>query len=304
MERARVAGRNAFFVWVGGLALVGCGSSAAEPDLVLAERLTTTEGDADYDCLGTETAPGPEDPITFEVQFEDLFAGPVGERGMPGEVCFSFYPDNGLPASDSCTDSGMTATPSPTSDQFSTAEVTDPDGGWFALRSYPDDTNLGVIAKNAFSGPSGSAQVFASFKPSTADEVTQGFGHARDPDTAAFYGVVRDCSGRPVQGAETRVLLDGEVVLDSDASEGPFYGYFTDSAESEPDPSLENVRRVWFAGNIPMDAETATVVACGNVDGMPTVIGCEEIRMYSQSVHRITLGPVRADGPSCPNICE
>ncbi|MFW6031722.1 MAG: hypothetical protein ACOC9T_03955, partial [Myxococcota bacterium] len=251
---------------VGALILAGCSSGGEEPGLVLADQLTAYMDEADYGCLGTRTAPAPEESTTFAVQFEDLLAGPVGERGTPGEVCFSFYDDNVLPASDSCSDSGMIAEPSTVDEQYSTADVTDPDGGWFALRSYPDEVNLGVVTKNAWSQPSGAAQVFATFKPATADGVAEGFDHMRDPDTAAFFGMVRDCGQDAVSGAEVRVLLDGELLRDSTTPEGPFYGYFTAESQAQPDPALDNSRRLWFAGNIPIDADRATLVACGNID--------------------------------------
>lgn len=251
---------------------------------------TTPSGAADYACNGDETAPATGSSTDFTLNFDDF-----GGMTAPGSICVSFYDDNMIPMSDSCAASGQMT------DTMGALSVTDPDASWYAYRVYPSTTTLGVIQKNEAAPASGGSADAYTVSPTTAQLIPGILGLSQDPADGIFAGAVSDCNGDLVNGAVFRVVKGGTIIPEGPMQADAHYEYFNGTGDlPQAGQDYTNDDGQFLGANIPVgtEGEQVELIACANVGGTPTLIGCEETRAFAGYVNIVNLGPLRSDGPA------
>lgn len=255
-----------------------------------------TTSPADLDCLGTATAPTGGEETTFSLQIREFNSGMAFE-GL--DVCF--FPDNEVSLS-GCT--GQMAT----TDGSGNVSVMAPEGGWYAYRVFANDLGGGSSSNIQDSiqvnevVPSGDSAEGNSVSEGTLGLIPAVLGLSRADNTALVAGTVQDCAGEPLYGAVVR-MYDGTTLLEeTEETVTPKYRYF--NGESFPSASNQwtHVDGLYAAANIPAaeGGSTITVEVWGEVDGEFQVIGCEEVPALPDAISIVNVGPLRADGPTCP----
>jgi hypothetical protein len=264
----------------------------AEPFVDL-PPLTADGLPANHACLGLPTAPPTGEERTFTLVIRDFQTRNV----VPG-LCVNVYPDNNVPASDTC--SGVMT------DAEGEVQVTN-EGGWFAYRLFPTATTMGVVQRNLMSGEAGASVGGTSVSTTTAGLLPGLVGRQRAEGSAAFLGAVHDCNGATVQGAGIRVARGGSVVAEGPGSRDPMYAYFSDTPLPDGMRSYTNSNGLFVAINIPVptQGEGAQLIGCGKVDGQNVeVIAAEETRSFADTYNISFLFPLRSDGPMPAYDCQ
>ncbi|MFW6067616.1 MAG: hypothetical protein ACOC97_04700 [Myxococcota bacterium] len=257
-------------------------------------ELIADNGPAAYDCA--PTAPPSGGPVMFTLAVRDFYGDVLDQP-----ICVSIYHDNVIPSGTDCTGGD-------TSDEGQ-IEFIDDDGGWFAYRahatSWSGDDLLAVVEPNKAAPSSGDEVRGTSVRTETADRLAEGMGRARDPDAGLVFGSVHDCNGNRVEGAVVRLTRNGEMISEGPRDLDTGYG-FIDREGMPVDRDTTDPSGRFLAVNVPPDDEAPLAVACGIRPGAtePSVIGCEPIPVFADTVSAIEIGPVRTDGPTCPDICR
>jgi hypothetical protein len=248
---------------------------------------------ADYGCLGLNTAPTTGEQRTFTLVIRDFQTG-----SRVAGLCVNVYPDNHVPASDTC--SGVVT------DAEGEVQVTN-HGGWFAYRLFPTATTMGVVQRNVMSGEAGASVGGNSVSTTTAGLLAGLVGRQRAEGTAAFVGTIYDCKGDPVQGAEVQVAYGDSIVAEGPGSRDPMYAYFSSSNLPDANQPHTNSNGLFMAINIPVptQGEVSQLIGCGKVDGQNVeVLGAEETPTFADTYNIVSLYPRRADGPTPAYDCQ
>jgi hypothetical protein len=306
------------FAFASGAFVIGCSSSGdpgwfddrdAGPDGDAADQEDSETGNegpfadlpqlavggypADYGCLGLETAPPTGEERTFTLVIRDFQTA----NRVPG-LCVNVYPDNNVPASDTC--SGVMT------DAEGEVQITN-NGGWFAYRLFPTITTRGVAQRNVMSGEAGASVGGNSVSTTTADLLPGLVGRQRAEGSAAFVGAIHDCDATTVEGAGIRVARGGSVVAEGPASRDPMYAYFSSSTLPDGNQPHTNSNGLFMAINIPVptQGEVSQLIGCGKVDGQNVeVLGAEETPTFADTYNILSLYPRRADGPTPTYGCQ
>lgn len=283
------------------------GSDAGAPpvpelDPLAAYAETTDEYEPrtlDYACLGERSQPAAGAPVstTFQLRdFQNDFAVDQTEVWL--------FSNNEI--ADECVAPACQAV---TTDVMGDATVSLPSEGWIAYRVLPKmglsrmSTVFAVFQYN-FPVPAtaGGAITGNSVSGSTIDLIPATLGVSRTDGLALIAGRVRDCAGNSVENAIIRVYdPSGAPVLEGDANDDPHFHYFNGSVERNL-PSLDQLHTspdgLYVLIQIPVRAEGRyRIEAWGNLDGEPTIIGCEAARIFPDAVTIVNLNPRRSDGP-------
>lgn len=254
-----------------------------------------TTSPAGLACIGTAMAPTGGEDTTFTLEIREFNSGNPYE-GL--DVCF--FPDNEVSVS-SCTGQMVTT------DASGNVSVTAPLGGWYAYRVFANDLGGGASSNIQDSiqvnevAPSDSAQG-NSVSQGTLGLIPAVLGLTRADGTALVAGTVQDCAGDPLYGTVVRMYDGGTLLEETDESVTPKYRYFDGDSFPSNSNTWTHVDGLYAAANIPAVASgsTITVEVWGEVEGEFQVIGCEEIVALPNAISIVNVGPLRADGPTCP----
>lgn len=295
------------------LGIVACGGntnpvrdSGAPPvpelDPLAAYEQTSTayvETTLDYSCLGTLTEPTGGDRVstTFELRdFQNGFTVDDTEVWL--------FDDNQI--ADTC---DPPFCQSVTTNANGDAVASLPASGWIAYRVLPKmglsrmTTVFGVFQYNfAIPATAGGSVTGNSVSGSTIDLIPATLGISRTPGLALVAGRIRDCGGASVENAIVRLYdPSGAPVLEGERTEDPHFHYFS----GEVMRNLPNVNQrdtntdgLFVLIQIPPADGEFRLEAWGNLDGEPTLIGCETARIFEDAVTIMNLNPTRADGPA------
>jgi hypothetical protein len=281
--------------------LMPVSASTENPDSETFEPATL-----DYACLGERTRPegGAALDATFHlIDFQDDF-------DVPNATVWLFT-DNVI--ADNCAGPSCQIL---TTDGMGRATAQLPTGGWYAYRVLPYDDPFsrmsdifGVFQYNEPApDASGGTVTGNSVNGVTIDLIPSLLGITRAPGLALIAGRIEDCSGQFVENAVVRIYdPDGNCIEDGPQNDDPHIHYFNGDASNNL-PALEvtqsNTDGLYLIVHIPPDPENRPfrVEAWGDVDGEPTLIGCETARIFPDAVTILNMIPLRGDAAAeCPS---
>ena len=260
-------------------------------------QMAETTSPADFTCSGTRTAPTGGAPKEFTIEIREFVSD------MPFEgLCVQFFDDNMVDLGATC-DGLMT-------DAAGNITVTAPAGGWYAYRLFPRDgdapanTIVDTLQINE-EVPAGDTTAGNSVSAGTLGLIPSVLGLNRQDGTALVAGTAQDCNGAPVYGGIVRMYTtDGTLLEETATANSPKYRYFNGSSFPDGRQKWTHVDGLYAAANIPSPAAGAQVLVevSGLRDGVYQVIGCEQVPILPNAVSIVNVGPLRADGPSCPGM--
>lgn len=273
------------------------------PDSSMAQLIDpATAMPADFACMGTRTQPAEGDAISFTFTVEDF------QEGTPtANVCFEFYPDNVVPADDGTCDGMMT-------DASGNATVMDAAGSWYAYRVFPKEgptPATTVVGSVQYNEPApavmGGSVTGNSVSGATINLIPVVLGFNRAAGTAVLAGQIQDCAETPVYGTRIRAFReDGTEILEGAAQREPHYRYFDGDDFPNATQPWSHVDGLYAAANFPADASGTPIFVelWGRLtaDGPVQLLGCETGRLFPDTVTILNIGPLRSDGPACPNL--
>lgn len=259
-------------------------------------------GPANYACHGSGVTPTPGDAVSFTLRIEDF------QEGNPLEgVCLKFYADNDVPVSDSCDGDAVM------SDEDGEVTVMGMEGGWYAYRVFPKEgptaglTVSGSVQFNEVTPGEGGSQAANAVSQATLDLIPTVLGFPRSPGTAIVAGAVRDCDDENVFGTQIRLYrADGSEILEGRMASDPHIRYFDGDDFPSAMQQWTNGDGLYASANIPVPSEGAGVLievwGRRSGDAEPVLLGCEEGRVYADTVTIVNVTPLRSDAPACPNL--
>lgn len=231
-------------------------------------------------------------------------------------VIVQFYRDNELPAPVGGTFDCPAATcQMQTTDMMGVAPAfMDTDASWYAMfikgrtgptpASTPVDTaQYNEVAELAVTGN--------SVAQSTLNIIPTVLGLTRQSGTAIVAGTVYDCADEPVRGTVIRMFKEGAdattpdddvLIADAGTRTGPGYRYFDGDSFPAGDQPFSNVDGLYAAANMPTDAPIrveAWYNAGTAAAPVPTLWGCERIRVFPNGVTIVNIRPTRSDITGC-----
>jgi hypothetical protein len=264
----------------------------------------TTARPADYGCLGRATAPPALRDATFSLEVDD-FTSPAFIAGI--QLCV--HPDDQLPRTPSCDPPGMMLT----TDAMGRAVVTAPAQSWMAIEVFAQDDSTGVervtsLGRHYRTPNDGEMpRLNIAMASSLLDLIPVVTSAVRVMGAGVGGGSITDCNGTPVHGARFRLVRPDGTYLEIDGRrDGPRLGYFS-SGLPVGTRSFTNIDGNFAAVNLPIEDGVATeylVEAWARLTATsdPQLVGCESLLVRPDSISTTRLGPLRADGPSCPGI--
>ena len=257
---------------------------------------------ADFSCMGTRTQPAGGADLSFTFTVEDF------QEGNPApDVCFEFYTDNVVPMDDGTCD-GMTT------DDSGNATVSDAAGSWYAYRVFPKmgpTPATTVVGSVQYNEPApdmmGETATGNSVSQATINLIPTVLGFRRAAGTAVLAGQVQDCADDPVYGAHIRAYTaDGTEIVEGMRQSDPHYRYFDGNDFPNSTQPWSHVDGLFAAANFPADAAGTPffLELWGRLteDGPVMLLGCEEGRLFPDTVTILNIGPLRSDGPACPSL--
>jgi len=264
-------------------------------------------GAADFSCAGSRTLPMGGEDSTFTITIKDF-----KDDNAVSDVCVRFYSDNQIPATDTCDpeDGGLL------SDAEGGISVTAPEGGWYAYRVFAREgaaasqTIVGSVQVNESVPSNGSMVDGTSVNQATLDLIPTIYGFRRAPGDAIIAGIVYDCGGESVYGATIRVAgEDGTYVEEGELGPDPHYRYFNGDSFPSADQTFTHADGLYAVANIELPAGSDSTVVFVEVWGRtseeqsePQLIGCEQVRVFGDSISIVNVEPLRSDGPACPGL--
>lgn len=261
---------------------------------------------ADFSCRGMPTAPTDGASIDFNLEIRD-FQDDVPVEG----ACVKVYDDNMVP-DDTCDPAS-----DPVTDDMGLTQVSASADGFYAYRVFPKDgptPSRTIVSVLEYNNPA----------PSMADEQQEGnsvsaqtislipivLGFGRVEGSAIIAGTVNDCNNDEVFGTLVRVYTaSGELIREGALNDDPHYRYF-DGEESFPSPNQpwSHHDGLYAVANVPIPADNQPMVVefWGRLtaDGPLELLGCESGRILADAVTILNMGPLRADGPTCPGMSQ
>ena len=311
------------------LALVACGGSPAQQDagvqgdggstpdagnecplaatatLPLATTGTVAMPEAapaDFACAGTRVAPTPGADIsyTFNATFFSL-------GGASRSTRVWFFPDNMV--RDTCDPAVCQEIMTDTA--TGSAAVHGPASAWYAYRvfAHAGPTSSTTVMDSAqyneaapdVAGGTVTGNVVAQ---QTIDLIPAVFGYERAPGTTLLAGRVFDCAGDPIRGAVFRIYEGGAPICDGTLTTETHLAYFDGNETPDGTATYTNVDGLYAAINVPIPADPTSLVrveAWGRTAaGDPASgrrLGCEAIRVITNAVTIVNIGPLRSDYP-------
>lgn len=150
-----------------------------------------------------------------------------------------------------------------------------------------------------------------SVAQSTLNIIPTVLGLTRQSGTAIVAGTVYDCTDTPVRGlvirmfqedADNTTATSDTLIADAGRRTGPGYRYFDGDSFPAGDQPYTNVDGLYAAANMPVDQpirveawyNSGTVAA-----PVPTLWGCERIRVFPNGVTIVNIRPKRSDITGC-----
>ena len=267
--------------------------SSTDPQLIMGGE------PADFSCMGTRTEPAEGDEISFTLTVEDF------QEGNPvPDACIEFYPDNVIDADNTC--DGMTT------DDSGNVTVMDNAGSWYAYRIFPADgptpatTIVGSVQYNEPSPDmAGDTATGNSVSQATINLIPTVLGFRRVEGTGVLAGTINDCNDDTVYGTRIRAYTaDGTRIAEGMAGSAPHYRYFDGEDFPNGSQPWSHVDGLFAAANLPADAAGTDIFlelwGKLSADGEPQLLGCETGKLFPDTVTILNIGPLRADGPTCP----
>jgi len=323
---------------LGGALLVGCGGDDDVPIVVGGVRDTIFSFDEDGakvelptpDINGMANMPGtgvagdfacfngaanvrpPETAADIPVAMTVLDF----ETDLPvNNVVVQFYRDNVFPEPDA------TGFPCLAGCQTGTSDATGlvppfMDGGdsWYSyfIKGRSGPTPASTPVDSAQYNESASATITGnSVAASTLSIIPTVLGLTRVTGTALVAGTVYDCADEPVRGLVVRMFAedadettatDDTLIVDAGTRTGPGYRYFNGDGFPDGDQGFSNVDGLFAAANLPV-AAPLRVEAWYNAGTatapVPTLWGCERIRVFPNGVTIVNIRPKRMDITGC-----
>lgn len=271
------------------------GPVGTDAQVAMLPLATTAEGPADFTCLGTETMPAPGEAVDFMAHLYDFQSGPTS--AVPS-IGVDIFPDNLVVPG--CTGTCTTLMSNATGD----LTINAPTNGWFAYRiaagtGTGPTTPVLTIGYNRTAPGAGGTITLPSVSSQTIGFIPSLYRRMRLPGTGIVTGNVSDCGGDTVEGAILRVFRGDTEVLPGPAQTDFFIGYFNGSVPAAT-RRFTDPGGIYAAANIdptddPVRVEIYAVIAEG---AEPTLVACEEVRMFPDAVTIISVGPVRNDYPA------
>ncbi len=283
------------------------------PDIMQAVGTTPGTGTAaDRACTATSVRPsetGTDLGVVMTVKdFES--------KDPVDNVLVQFYRDNQLPVAVGGTFECPAATcqsATSGSDGLVSAFM-DTDASWYAYfikgrtgptpASTPVDTaQYNEVAEATVNGN--------SVAQSTLNIIPTVLGLTRQAGTAIVAGTLYDCADEPVRGLVVRMFQEdadettatGDTFIADDGGRTrPGYRYFDGDSFPAGDQPYSNVDGLYAAANIPVDAPIrveAWYNAGTAAAPVPTMWGCERIRVFPNGVTIVNLRPTRSDITGC-----
>ncbi|AKF05536.1 hypothetical protein DB32_002685 [Sandaracinus amylolyticus] len=289
------------------LSVVGCGGgddAPADPDagtsalplLSTGTQLNPTEGVADYACNGTASRPTAGEPVSTRFELRDFQTGTA-----VGDARFWLFRDNVV--RDACA--------APECEEITTsadgnATVTLPANGWYAYRVFPREgatPPTTVIDSMQYNEPAPAAADSSvtgnAVSHGSLDLIPAVLDIERVPRTAMLAGIVLDCDGTPVYGAEIRAYSGATRIDEGQRPTDPRYRYFDGDSFPAGTGTFTHADGLYVAIQIPVPAAAEDVLrieAWGRpTEGPPVRIGCEAVRVLADAVTIVNLGPLRSD---------
>jgi len=317
---------------LGGALLVGCGEDAPILDFPVRETIWYTDDDNQRaelptpDINGMANMPGngtaggtacltdptnirpPETTADISVAMTVLDF----ETDDPvGNVVVQFYRDNVFP------EPGATGFSCEATDncQMGTSDATglvppfmDAGDSWYSyfIRGRSGPTPASTPVDSAQYNESASATITGnSVAASTLSIIPTVLGLTRVTGTALVAGTVYDCADEPVRGLVIRMFSEGPTetfIADAGTRTGPGYRYFNGDGFPDGDQGYTNVDGLFAAANLPV-AAPLRVEAWYNAGTatapVPTLWGCERIRVFPNGVTIVNIRPKRMDITGC-----
>ena len=256
---------------------------------------------ADFSCMGSRTEPEGGDEISFTLTVEDF------QEGNPvPDACIEFYPTNVIDTDNTC--DGMTT------DDSGNVTVMDAANSWYAYRIFPSDgptpatTIVGSVQYNEQAPDAeGGSPTGNSVSQATINLIPTVLGFRRSAGTAVLAGTINDCNDDVVYGTRIRAYTaDGTRIEEGMAGSAPHFRYFDGNDFPNGSQPWSHVDGLFAAANLPADPNGTDffLELWGKLsaDGEPQLLGCETGKLFPDTVTILNIGPLRADGPSCPNL--
>lgn len=267
------------------------GGGGTEGPTLPAVRAHTEDGaivEADFSCLGERTAPaaGAATTVTLPV----LAFGEFDEQGNPVAVpdaSVKIYAANdtrGGDCDDGCA-TGSEVAPG-------MYEVAVPGSGWFSYWVDAGADFMPTLENNVALAPAPQPTWLNTMRRSLVASLGALVATDVDPSRALIAGRMLDCEGRPVSGAQLRAFAGDEEVLDALAL------YFTETGLPAADPAWTAAPGRWVLVNAPAGSPLRVELWGALAEGAaPSLLGCEMIEAYADTMSTSGIGPLRADGP-------
>lgn len=264
---------------------------------------------ANYDCVGTRTAPTPGANVSYTFELRGFGSGDAVANAR-----VFFFPDN-VPQTVDCTSASPTCTGSCitfTTDSSGNGSVMGPASAWYAYSicprpgatmasTYVDSLQINESAPAA----GGTAVEGNAVSVSTLNLIPAAFGFTRVPDSAIVAGEISDCDGDQVRGGYVRLFdaSGAELLSVPDVNDAPHIQYFDGNENPDGSTTFSQVDGLYAAANIPapasgfaaVRAEAYAVIEDG---GAPVLVSCESVGVYADGVSIVNLGPLRSDYPA------
>jgi len=285
---------------VGADILGSCSGGATECQLID----PATAAPADFSCLGTVTEPAAGASIAFKLEIQDF-----QEDNPVPDVCVKFYADNVVPPTDTCDPSTDLV-----SDVSGQVDVMDEADSWYAYRIFPQTgptpatTVVGSVQYNEPS-PSAAGTVASgnSVSQATINLIPTVLGFRREAGTGVLAGTITDCGDDNVYGTRIRMYdSDGTRIEEGTSGSEPHYRYFDGDDFPNSTQPWSHIDGLFVAANLPVPADNRPIFlelwGRLSADGPEQLLGCESGNLFEDTVTILNLGPLRSDGPACPNV--
>ncbi|MAQ16865.1 MAG: hypothetical protein CMN30_18990 [Sandaracinus sp.] len=260
--------------------------------------MAMTTSAADYSCAGSRTAPAGGADATFTMEIRE-FRGGTAVEGL----CVKFFPDNVVDLGADCDPGSDFVT-----DASGNISVTAPAGGWYSYRVFPSasDEIVDSFQINELAPADGGTNDGISVAESTLRLIPAVLGVQAATGTTLVAGTAQDCNGEPVYGAIAAIYReDGTFIAEAGGNTSPKYRFFDGDGTPSTAQRWTHVDGLFGGINMPVDAggENLLVELWGMNDaGELEVIGCETVPAAPDAVAIVNVGPLRADGPTCPGM--